>query len=94
VAAFTGQSAVVDHRSGGLSYGQQKILGIGMAKMLWTQLVLMDEPAAGLNPSEKQLVAELIRRMRGLVRLVHAEGIAVILVEQNAKLALRISDRG
>ncbi|MDB5847565.1 MAG: high-affinity branched-chain amino acid transport ATP-binding protein [Rhodoferax sp.] len=87
VAAFTGLSAVVDNRAGGLSYGQQKILGIGMAMMQLPQLVLMDEPAAGLNPSEKQLVAELIRRMRDERQM------EVLVVEHDMRLIIGICDR-
>jgi len=87
VAAFIGLADALDAPAGGLAYGLQKMLGIGMALMQSPKLVLMDEPAAGLNPSEKRMVGELIRRMRD------ERGIDVLLVEHDMRLIMGICDR-
>jgi len=87
VATFIGLSDVLDKLAGSLSYGHQKILGMGMALMQRPQLVLMDEPAAGLNSSEKQTVAELICEMRDL------RGMEVLVVEHDMRLIMGICDR-
>jgi len=73
-------------RAGGLSGGQRQMLAIAMALVAEPTLVLMDEPTAGLSPRAAQEVLALIRS-------IAAEGVSVLLVEQNAKAALRISDR-
>jgi branched-chain amino acid transport system ATP-binding protein len=65
----------------------QKILGIGKAMMVSPKLLLMDEPAAGLNPSEKKAAAVLIRRLRA------ERGITVLLVEHDMPLVMGICDR-
>ncbi len=87
VARFIGLSAHLDSRAGSLAYGLQKILGIGMAMMVSPKLLLMDEPAAGLNPSEKQAAATLIGRLRD------ERGITVLLVEHDMPLVMGICDR-
>ncbi len=73
-------------RAGGLSGGQRQMLAIAMALVAEPTLVLMDEPTAGLSPKVAQEVLALIRS-------IAAGGVSVLLVEQNAKAALRISDR-
>ena len=50
------------------------------------RLLLLDEPSLGLSPI---IIQDIVR----IVRLIHAEGISVVLVEQNARLALKMSDR-
>jgi branched-chain amino acid transport system ATP-binding protein len=87
VARFVGLSDVMGSEAGGLPYGLQKILGIGMAMMVTPKLLLMDEPAAGLNPSEKKAAAVLIRRLRA------ERGITVLLVEHDMPLVMGICDR-
>jgi len=52
-ARFLGLADLLDHVAGSLAYGLQKRVGIGMAMMVSPKLLLMDEPAAGLNSSEK-----------------------------------------
>jgi branched-chain amino acid transport system ATP-binding protein len=69
-----------------LSGGQQQILAIGRALMQNPQLLLMDEPSLGLSPKASKEIFEKIKEIR-------AEGIGVILVEQNAKQAVEIADR-
>ena len=59
---------MLDNVAGSLAYGQQKVLGIGMAMMVAPRLILMDEPAAGLNSSEKRVMGQLIRKLRRRTR--------------------------
>jgi branched-chain amino acid transport system ATP-binding protein len=70
-----------------LSGGQRQMLAVAMALMAAPRLMLLDEPSAGLSPAASQ---ELFALIRGL----HAEGMTVVLVEQNALDALEIADRG
>ncbi len=71
--------------AGNLSGGQQQILEIAMALMLQPKLILVDEPTLGLAPI---LVSEVF----DILREINASGTTILLVEQNAKRALEISD--
>ena len=73
-------------RAGGLSGGQRQMLAIAMALVASPRLILMDEPTAGLSPKVAEDVLQLIQT-------TSSKGISVMLVEQNAKAALAISDR-
>jgi branched-chain amino acid transport system ATP-binding protein len=75
------------HAAGTLSGGQQQMLAIGRALMAQPQLLLLDEPSMGLAP---RLVAEIFACVRTL-RDAHT---TILLVEQNARAALAIADRG
>jgi branched-chain amino acid transport system ATP-binding protein len=70
-----------------LSGGERQMLAIARALMTDPTLLMLDEPTAGLAP---RVVDEVFRQLRGLAE----SGIAVLMVEQNAKAALRVSDRG
>lgn len=72
--------------AGTLSGGEQQMLAVGRALMSRPSILLMDEPSMGLSPL---LVKEIFK----IIQEVHKQGITVLLVEQNAKMALSISDR-
>jgi branched-chain amino acid transport system ATP-binding protein len=74
-------------RAGTLSGGEQQMLAIGRALMGRPQLLLLDEPSMGLAPLMVQKIFETIR-------VIAREGVTLLLVEQNAKLALETCDRG
>jgi branched-chain amino acid transport system ATP-binding protein len=76
----------INQRGGTLSGGEQQMLAIGRALMSNPKLLLLDEPSLGLSPTA---VLDLAKR----IREIHASGVTVLLVEQNARMALGISDR-
>jgi branched-chain amino acid transport system ATP-binding protein len=69
-----------------LSYADQRRVEIARALAAHPHLVLFDEPAAGMNPTEKLELDAIIRKIRGL-------GITVVLIEHDMSLVMRISDR-
>jgi len=74
-------------RAGNLSGGQQKVLEVGRALMMNPRMILFDEPSLGLAPMTSKMVFGTIQRLR------EEAGITVLMVEQNAKSGLAISDR-
>ena len=72
--------------AGTLSGGEQQMLAVGRALMGKPRMILMDEPSMGLSPL-------LVKEIFDIIREVNKQGITVLLVEQNAKMALSISDR-
>jgi ABC-type branched-subunit amino acid transport system ATPase component len=74
-------------RVGGLSGGERQMVAMGRALMLDPQLLLLDEPSAGLAP---RLVGMVFEKMAEINRT----GVALLIVEQNARQALRLSHRG
>lgn len=76
----------MSQRAAGLSGGQRQVLAIAMALIAEPALILMDEPTAGLSPKAAEEVVDVIRSIAG-------NGVSILLVEQNAKLALGFSDR-
>ena len=73
--------------AGTLSGGEQQMLAMGRALMARPKLLLLDEPSMGLAP---RLVAKIFE----IVRQIAAEGVTILLVEQNARLALEVASRG
>jgi ABC-type branched-subunit amino acid transport system ATPase component len=74
-------------RAGNLSGGQRQMVAFGMALMVQPRVLLLDEPSAGLSPA-------MVEQMFETIKAVNKTGIAVLMVEQNAIQALRISQRG
>jgi len=74
-------------KSGTLSGGEQQMVAMGRALMSKPRVLLMDEPSMGLSPTLVQQNFELIQQ-------IHAAGVTVFMVEQNANMALSIADRG
>ena len=72
--------------AGTLSGGEQQMLATGRALMTNPGIVLMDEPSMGLSPL-------LVKEIFSIIEELHKSGITILLVEQNAKMALAISDR-
>ena len=72
--------------AGTLSGGEQQMLATGRALMTDPKIVLMDEPSMGLSPI-------LVKEIFAIIEELHKSGITILLVEQNAKMALAVSDR-
>jgi branched-chain amino acid transport system ATP-binding protein len=75
-----------DTRARNLSYGDQRRLEIGIALASRREFLLLDEPAAGMNPEETQTLSEVIRQIRG-------KGITIFLIEHHMQLVMGICDR-
>ena len=84
--AFVGLESYIGRAAGEMAYGALKRLEIARALAAEPQILLLDEPAAGCNPTETGEVEALIRKIAGT-------GITVLLVEHDMKLVMRISDR-
>ena len=71
---------------GTLSGGEQQMLAIARAMMLEPKVILLDEPTEGLMP-------RMVGQIHQIIKVLHAEGVAILLVEQNVPLTLDVSDR-
>ena len=72
--------------AGTLSGGEQQMLAIGRALMSHPKLLMLDEPSMGLAPI-------LVEQIFDIIRQLHASGTTILLVEQNAQMALSVADR-
>jgi branched-chain amino acid transport system ATP-binding protein len=82
-----GLAPLADEVAGNLPYGAQRRLEIARALATAPFLLLLDEPAAGMNPQETRELDELIMRIRA------EDGVAILLIEHDMKLVMNISDR-
>jgi branched-chain amino acid transport system ATP-binding protein len=76
-----------DQLAGTMSGGEQQMLAMARALMSQPKLLLLDEPSMGLSPI-------MVEKIFEVVRTVSAQGVTVLLVEQNARLALQAAHRG
>ena len=76
-----------NQRAGSLSGGERQMVAMGRALMMEPKLLLLDEPSAGLSPALQDEVYIQCKR-------INAEGIAILMVEQNARRCLQVTDRG
>jgi branched-chain amino acid transport system ATP-binding protein len=82
-----GLTALANREAGTLSYGLQRRVEMARCMITRPRLLLLDEPAAGLNPQEKQELQQLINKLR------QQHGVAVLLIEHDMSLVMGISDR-
>ena len=73
--------------AGTLSGGEQQMLAVGRALMSRPKLMMMDEPSLGLAPL-------VVQDIFGIIKEINRQGVTILLIEQNANMALRIADRG
>ncbi len=73
--------------AGTLSGGEQQMLAVGRALMAKPKLIMMDEPSLGLAPL-------VVKDIFGIIRRINADGVTVLLIEQNANAALKVANRG
>ena len=83
---FVGLSGEANRIAGQLPYGDQRRLEIARALATGSSLLLLDEPAAGMNPTETEELARLVERIRD-------QGVTVLLIEHHMNVVMRISDR-
>jgi branched-chain amino acid transport system ATP-binding protein len=85
--ARLGLEASAEARADSLPYGEQRRLEIARALATGPELLLLDEPAAGMNPAEKQELRALIRRLRGEF------GLTILLIEHDVQFVMDLCDR-
>lgn len=86
ILQYVGLEEFVNESAGNLPYGAQRRLEIGRAIATRPKILLLDEPAAGMNPKETQQLTDLIHDMR------HRLDVTIILIEHDMKLVMKISD--
>jgi ABC-type branched-subunit amino acid transport system ATPase component/ABC-type branched-subunit amino acid transport system permease subunit len=82
---FVGMERFLDQRASALSYGQQKLVELAQVLMLDPKLILLDEPAGGINPT-------LIARMGEMIRTLNRQGTTFLIVEHNMPFVLGLCD--
>jgi branched-chain amino acid transport system ATP-binding protein len=86
ILAFVGLTDSAERRAGNLPYGDQRRLEIARALASDPKLMLLDEPAAGMNPSETMALVDLLRRLK-------ARGLTLLLVEHDMHFIMNLCDR-
>lgn len=84
---LVGLSSLADERADSLAYGQQRLLEIARALATGPELLLLDEPAAGMNPNETADLAALVRRLRDELKLT------VLLIEHDMRFVMNLCER-
>ena len=84
ILAFIGMSRYRDEVVSNLAYGRQKMTELGRTLMMEPRLILLDEPAAGLNPSERREFIDIIRR-------VYESGVDIFMIEHNMDVVMNLS---
>jgi len=82
---FVGIAHMADERAAKLSYGQKKLMDFAASLMAAPRLVLLDEPAAGINPALLELIVERIQSLR-------KEGVTFLIVEHNMEVVMNLCD--
>lgn len=82
---YVGMGAFAAQRAGALSYGQKKLVELAQVLMTEPRLVLLDEPAGGINPS-------LVERLSEMIRDLNAQGVSFLVVEHNIPMVLGLCD--
>ncbi|MBQ9029824.1 MAG: ABC transporter ATP-binding protein [Parasporobacterium sp.] len=82
---YVGLKETANQKAGSLPYGKKRLLEIARALALDPSMLLLDEPAAGMNPSESEELVEIIRKIK-------SDGITILIVEHNMRVAMGISD--
>jgi branched-chain amino acid transport system ATP-binding protein len=83
---YVGIRARANDAAGSLAYGDQRRLEIARALATDPKLLALDEPAAGMNPAERQALGKLVRRIRD-------DGVTVLLIEHDVRLVMNVCDR-
>jgi branched-chain amino acid transport system ATP-binding protein len=83
---YVGIRARANERAGGLPYGDQRRLEIARALATEPKLLALDEPAAGMNPAERQALSKLVDAVR-------RDGVTILLIEHDVRLVMNICDR-
>ena len=86
ILEFVGIGSRKDAKAGSLPYGEQRLLEMAQALATDPALLLLDEPVAGMNPSEKELVKSLIRRIADT-------GVTVLFIEHDMEIVMDVSER-
>jgi branched-chain amino acid transport system ATP-binding protein len=86
IVAWIGLSSRADDLAGSLSYGEQRLVGVGLALAAEPTMLLLDEPVSGMNASETHAFVRLIRAIRD-------RGVTILLVEHDMPMVMEVSDR-
>jgi ABC-type branched-subunit amino acid transport system ATPase component/ABC-type branched-subunit amino acid transport system permease subunit len=83
--SYVGLAAFADQSVGTLSYGQRKLVELAQVLMMEPRLILLDEPAGGINPS-------LVEKLSGVIRDLNGQGVSFLIVEHNIPMVLGLCD--